>query len=675
MFETPPVNDLDIRWACQALGLPPTGFSGPDGTDPRAGVLLSNETLDIEACPGSGKTTLLVAKLAILAKNWTSRRSGVCVLSHTNAARHVIELHLGQSAECAKLLSYPHFVGTIHGFVNEFLGIPWLRSLGYPITAIDDALCEQHRRRLLIQNQYAALRTTVGHKETHPDANFVASWRVASPDFLVLKEDGGQLFANPDAQSARQLCRLTRQCTQDGFYRFEELFMWADDLLSRHPGTIVALRQRFPLLFIDEVQDNSESQSRILQRIFIEGDLSVTRQRFGDSNQAIYAHASAAGAQSDAFPVPEIRRDIPNSHRFGQQIANLANPLGLRPQDLRGMGPPTRTAQSDTTDRHAVILFDDGSIASVLNCYGSYLCELFSVDELRTGTFTAVGAVHRPGEDSNAPRFVAHYWSDYDHELSKAEPRPKTFHQYVAAGWSSAGNGGDVHSVVERVAEGVLRAVQIADPVLRRGMYKRRHRHILEAFNERPEVKDRYVSLVLRIIDDEREIDTAEWHGTWAAVILQLAETLSGAEINPAHLDEFLAWPAAEPEEAVARMVRRKDNHYRYPADNSRVKIRVGSIHSVKGETHTATLVLDTFFYDHHLKALRPWLIGEKSGQGTETLRMQSRLKLHYVAFTRPTHLLCIAIRDELNAVEIQSLKDRAWRVGRAQPDDAIAWL
>src|SRR3569832_1925636 len=84
------------------------------------------------------------------------------------------------------------------------------------------------------------------------------------------------------------------------------------------------------------------------------------------------------------------------------------------------------------------------------------------------------------------------------------------------------------------------------------------------------------------------------------------------------------------------------------PPDGPAVDIRVGSIHSAKGETHTATLVLDTFFYDHHLRALRPWLLGQRLGQGTEGPRMCSRLKQHYVAFTRPTHLLAIAMRMSL---------------------------
>src|SRR3569833_184996 len=111
------------------------------------------------------------------------------------------------------------------------------------------------------------------------------------------------------------------------------------------------------------------------------------------------------------------------------------------------------------------------------------------------------------------------------------------------------------------------------------------------------------------------------------------------------------------------------------PPDGPADDIRDGSIHSAKGETLTATLVLDTFFYDLLLRALRPWLLGQRLGQGTEGPRMCSRLKQHYVAFTRPTHLLAIAMRDELTAEEIQALKDRNWCVGRAQRDGYIAWL
>lgn len=675
MFVPPPINPDDIQWASEALGLPPTAFTGAYGADPRAGVLLSNASLDIEACPGSGKTTLLVAKLAILARTWRSRRSGICVLSHTNAARREVERCLGRTREGTRLLSYPHFVGTIHGFVNELLAIPWLRSLGYPIRAIDDGLCEQHRRRLLSLNRFQALRNHVGFKEQNPDVNFVGSWHVASPEFLVLKENGEHLFANANSQSARQLVGLAKQCVEDGFYKYGELFMWANDLLDKHPEAAASIRQRFPILFIDEVQDNSESQSRLLQRIFVEGPNPVIRQRFGDSNQAIYGHTQAAGARSDPFPVEAIRRDIPNSHRFGQQIANFANPLALRPQGIQGLGPSTQSIQSETAFQHAVLLFNDDSIGSVLRCFASYLRQLFSDEELRVGTFTAIGAVHRPGEDNNAPRFVGHYWPEYDHQLNYSEPKPGTLNQYVAAGWCKAGERGDVHAVVEQIAEGILRAVQIARPDARVVHRKRKNRFILESLRSESEVAASYRSLVVRIVGDERQIAANEWQEIWRPIVMQVITTIAGAEPDQHRLDSFLAWPDGGPGLEVPHTLRGRDNFFRDINNDSIPKIRVGSIHSVKGETHTATLVLDTFFHEHHLHALKPWLFGERVGGENEGVRLRARLKQHYVAMTRPTHLLCVAMRDQLSPENVDVLKARAWRVGRVQVGGGIEWL
>jgi DNA helicase-2/ATP-dependent DNA helicase PcrA len=157
-FQPPEIDDADIAWACGVMGLPATAFAGRDGTDPRLAVLGSMETLDIEACPGSGKTTLLVAKLAILANKWRHHRQGICVLSHTNAARNEIETKLSSCSAGTALLRYPHFVGTIHSFVNEFLAIPWLRSQGIPIKVIDTEIALNVRWSKVPGNTKAYLR-------------------------------------------------------------------------------------------------------------------------------------------------------------------------------------------------------------------------------------------------------------------------------------------------------------------------------------------------------------------------------------------------------------------------------------------------------------------------------------------------------------------------------------
>lgn len=144
-FDPLDVTDEDISWAARLLDLSTSSFYGQDGEDSRQEVLKCMDRLDVAACPGSGKTTLLVAKLAIIARKWGYRTRGVCALSHTNVARHQIETRLGNTTVGRQLLSYPHFIGTIHGFVNEFLAMPWLQSLGHPIKMIDTETCEIRR--------------------------------------------------------------------------------------------------------------------------------------------------------------------------------------------------------------------------------------------------------------------------------------------------------------------------------------------------------------------------------------------------------------------------------------------------------------------------------------------------------------------------------------------------
>jgi hypothetical protein len=109
----------------------------------------------------------------------------------------------------------------------------------------------------------------------------------------------------------------------------------------------------------------------------------------------------------------------------------------------------------------------------------------------------------------------------------------------------------------------------------------------------------------------------------------------------------------------------RPGNVFCYRGSNGEVDIRLGSIHSVKGETHTATLVLDTFHLSHNLKSLKPWLLGKRVGDvDTKVTAIDRyRLKQHYVAMTRPSQLLCLATRiDFLNTKEIAALRS-TWRI------------
>lgn len=650
MFIPPDISVDDVDWVCGVMGLPKHAFTGLDGTDPRMAVLRRTDSVDVEACPGSGKTTLLVAKLAIMARRWRWSRSGMCVLSHTNAARDEIANRLSACPEGAALLQYPHYIGTIHGFANEFLAIPYLRSKNNPIKMIDTDIALSRRWAKVPR----ATKTFLDRKNNGDGRSFL---RYSRADF-----GGGKMSTlgehTPTYAAVRTICE---ESSREGYFCYDELFIWAGMLLDEQPSATVSLRTRFPMLFIDEVQDNDESQSSLLHRVSMQGRDPCRRQRFGDSNQAIYQSAAVtAGATTDTFP-GAVRADLPNSFRFGGSIANLANPLGLTPQGLVGLGPGPHHPPT-------ILLFDDGSVRSVLPEYGSLLSETFSEQELSVGVFTAVAGVHKRGEDDRIPRWMGHYAPTYDPDISGREAYPSTFSQFLMAGYREAQRTRLSHPVARAVAQGMLELLRRADHDFSEMKPRNPHAFLLTALSG--EALVRYRQVLDFLIMNVGSISPSLWKDFVGVILRVIAEETVGKALGASDFLEFLEWkqlndlPVGSPNVA--------SNIFAYPAVDPKVKIRLGSIHSVKGETHTATLVLDSFFHDHHLSALKPWILGGKAGKGTEGSRIQGRLKLHYVAMTRPAQLLCLAMRSDIfSANERGQLVARGWTI-RECPAHAV---
>lgn len=648
MFVAPTVTDEDIAWACRVMGLPPTAFSGAAGADPRLGVLKRMDTIDVEACPGSGKTTLLVAKLAILARRWPAARAGMCVLSHTNAARDEIARRLSSCPEGAMLLGYPHFVGTIHAFTNEFLALPYLRSQGNPIKVIDNEVAIERRWK---QVPYK----TKLYLDRQNNGEGRAFLRYDQDDYSGKKMSHWK----PHTATYKLIQRICKACSEEGYFCYDELFVWARKLLAERPSAVFDLRQRFPMVFFDEVQDNDEDQSSLLYQVFLEGANSSLRQRFGDSNQAIYQSSGVtSGAVTDAFPGP-VKVDLPNSFRFGAHIAALADPFGVVPQGLVGLGPDQSVRQGNERSP-AMFLFDDASMLSVLPEYGKYLTEQFSKEELRSGVFTAVACVHRGEDEDKVPRWMGHYAPAYNPDIAKRDPAPNFFNEYVAAGWRDAQLVRRSGPIVRATGQAMIELLRRSGHDLAGHATPNAHQTVLALLGHKPELP-RYRDLVDLLVNQAGEITAEQWNTGIAERIRLVATDILGIPLTGGDALAFLKWKVTT-EKAALASVSASSNVFNYPTAAPLLSIRLGSIHSVKGETHCATLVLDTYFHDHHLKVLKPWLLGGKSGGAQEKTRMLGRLRLHYVGMTRPSHLLCLAMRaDGVTADDRNTLQKRGW--------------
>ena len=660
-FVNPDLTEADLQRAEELLGV--------TFDPPRREVLLCNESIDVQACPGSGKTTLLVAKLAILASKWVEPQRGICVLSHTNVARQEVERKLSKCAIGQRLLAYPHFVGTIHGFVDEFLALPWLRSKGTQIRTIDDEICGAKCRALLYSDpKYKTAREFLRQREQHAPNRTITNLRFEGPE-LALGSAADRLPCGENALSFSHLLEIKERVAEQGYWRYDDMFALAEQLLHCNPKAAELIRARFPVVFLDEMQDTSEMQNRILAMVF-PAEACTLRQRFGDTNQAIYEWGQAE-ATTDAFPSPQCVREIPNSMRFGPSIASLAAPLAFHPINagLAGHGPPPLDApKTDEVLTNTILLFEPDHCQDVLAAFGGLLLDSFSDVDLRSGHFRAIGHTGKaPNSADNRPRSLCDYWAAYQPDLSRQEPHPATLADFLFLAVQRRHQRGDAAEAVDLVAKGLIELLYRVTPwPPRRRMAL--HRWIEARLLGHQEQLATYRKLVWQLCVSGEPPSKETWNQCVEGVQGLLVPL--GGEGWSAEARDFCEWSDkfAGQEQSGLPSVPTPANIFRYVRDSRSVDIEVGTIHGAKGQTHRATLVLETFFKKHDLTDLVDWLAGHHQGwSSTDGRERGSRLRCVFTAMTRPTHLLCLALRREALGPNLDTdsrattLRERGW--------------
>ncbi|WP_372397764.1 UvrD-helicase domain-containing protein [Azospirillum sp. HJ39] len=687
-FSLPVINDADIFWIEEALGL---RFAGE-----RRDVLQALDSGDVEACPGSGKTTLLVAKLAILARKWTARSRGICVLSYTTVARDELEKGVQRVPEAARLLTYPHYVGTIHGFVNSFLALPYLRSYHMgPIGVrfIDDDRCRAVARRIVWEDdrfepirKFAIMRAQSSSRKATAGAPKKTAMEVVSELCDALEYRGAELgldlsafqLKDPKLPTYEAMTELRRRLRRLGYFFHNDMFAFGERLVAEAPQYPALIRHRFPCVFMDEMQDTQPLHAAMLSRLFPK-DACALRQRFGDSDQAIYdgdRGEPEAVPVVDAFPDAQAR-SLPRSNRFGGWIAARASAVAPSRRVMEGDALHrwgTLKGEPTSSRGHTIFLFGPEAMHErPLQAFGALLCREFDGDTLHHGVFTAIGRVHAPPgqrarKADQLPHSVRDYWNRYEPDTSRRTARPRVLADYLCLAHHRRTESGELGPAITELALGLIHLLEACGAP----EFGTRHNPLrqLRAYaSERPALWQ----AIHKWLWDCATMSTPPNPATWPVIRVATEALVRSHQEGGWHrsrqmepIDAFLAWP----EEAIVRAPEQPPRHlYVHQGEDGRsVNIRLGSIHSVKGQTHTATLILDTFFHSCHIGRHFRLLAGRKSPMALDAQR------LLYVAMTRPSHLLCVALRaSHLGEGKAalgweRRLQDVGWRIEHIAP-------
>lgn len=627
------VSDADLPRVAAQLGLSLDAASSK--------FLTHTASCDVHACPGSGKTTLLVAKLALLAKSWRWRDRGVLVLSHTNVARREIEARLAHDNVASRLFAFPHYVGTIQSFVDRFLAFPYLRDVGVdgvavPEPTVDD---EEFARRAWAWfsaagwKQFKQARAFLAKK--HDQGRGVVttmSYMNASLDLDI----GG--LAGPQTATGTQLRQLKDRLACEGVFRYRDMFAFARASLKRHPFVLTALRQRFPWVFIDEVQDTAADQEALLDEIF--GGACIL-QKLGDRNQAIFR---GDGDEQSTTTVAVDALDLPKSHRLSPTIAKFASALtAAHPQVLVG-----NAMRSDRA--HTVFLFSDTQLSAVIPAFGDLI--LGEWPELPAGFVAkAVGFRRKVLEPPKVPGRISDYWSEYHGDGSPEHFVGKTLLDFVRRARRLLAVERNFYASHRMLLDGL--ALFVRKLRNEKTLSRRQWWTSLRGQPEQRAVQDVIAKLLQAATLDE---------SLWAESCTQLRALLAKGTVAD-EADEVLTWSVDILDHID--LVRSRTNVFSHSNGGRTVNIDVATIHAVKGETHDATLILETFDHQHDLRTLVPYLSGappkKKRGPG---VRVTDFMKRAFVAISRPKELVCLALhKSGVSEYQAQQLASYGWAI------------
>lgn len=592
-------------------------------------------TIDVQAAPGCGKTTLTAAKLCMLAEGWHSITSGICVLSHTNTAKNEIIRILSTHTAGQRLLAYPHFIGTIQGFVDSFLALPHLREKGVEVRSLDDDIYERnaysHTSRETCPNLYSLMKKR---------SDILKCIRTGEYRFYE-----GNMFVSPTpfgpgTNSSKELLSLKHRMTISGYIRYGDMYAFAQRHLYLHPQLKEALQLRFPLLIIDEAQDTNLSQDELLMSVF--GNSDTVIQRIGDVNQAIFGENDEE-VEASSFPSQDCL-DLPQTMRFGAGIASLATKLTInREQTLRG--------NPDRLDTPLVlILFDQETITDVGERFVSEVVSSVSSEEIERFGVYALGS-RKKSTAKEFPRDIGSYFPGWD--SSPSRKRATSLFQVCR---STSPN--DTNNLSNPTPESIWSAVvEILILGQLRLEGKRPNRSRLSRW-----ATTQGLSKLIDLKQAMFELAFAPCASAeqWGVLVENLRVALPALEGDSAELQQYLSFPTAESSTEAT-----EDQSFSacdYDTDPP-VTLTINTIHGAKGETHAATLLLacpSNSLFD--LKEVIPILLDKHDPKRITKTTIQRASNLIFVGMTRARNLVALAIPKDHSVGVLDYCKEAGWK-------------
>lgn len=551
-------------------------------------------SIDIVAGPGSGKTTVLIAKCGLLLNDTAQSDKGTCLITHTNVA--VEEIRTGLKKIGINDIDYPNFIGTIQEFFNNFFAKKAFHLIlgDKKFRVLDDEEYQEKFEELFNQ------RKPDWYDGNNPK---VSNWgpKVFINDNLsyTIESNARPSYKNALNESVRILFSrgivTNLQCL--------ELSKW---YITRYGDQLKkAMKNRFKYVLLDEAQDTSCLQFDMLNYLFSCKEVSF--QKFGDPYQSLYnIFEGNRDAWTPTKPMGANYREISETSRFGNSIANIVKNVCVEKYDSF-----TSLNIIDSFEPHYIIFKDEKDLIDQYS-------DLIDFCEQESDSF------------SNSHKKDA-ILSPFHNDLISL------FSVYTKPSSKQRNNHSPIKKIYYFLLDLLSKEIDIP------------FTDISKMIESNLYCKTIFSKCIREVVCKDIRLIS----------LIELLEAVL-CDLTHGEKNEFIK-VSVESQIEYFRHVFFSNIKNENKEEIDSMDFYIGTVHSAKGETHRSTLlVLNTRFTDYYnntellmFDLLYEYLLGNYTDpleivdafERNETLKS---LKLAYVALSRPTHLMAIAIPESI---------------------------
>jgi DNA helicase-2/ATP-dependent DNA helicase PcrA len=424
-----------------------------------------------------------------------------------------------------------------------------------------------------------------------------------------------------------------------GILCYDDAYLLADIILTEIPSYISHLQKRFKFVFVDEMQDMEKHQFDLLERLFIgEGSLSYY-QRLGDVNQSIY---SKSVDSNTIWNQRSKKIFISGSHRLSKPIAKVVERFALTASPVKG-----RMKDLDGNDieiKPVIISYDVEKITEVIPTFAKHIKLLINDGAIihnENNKYEAIGW-RKHHEDVNKI-CISDYWPNFSSSEKSKNIDYVVLEDYLKFSEKNNITLAPLRKSILNSFCRVLYIEGIRDEFTRVYTITKLIRYFRSLDN------DEYATLKLNLYNWCVALNNDELKTALSQIRAYIPEFLNCFEKQIDRSVQFI-----NDSSDIENIDETDEQDHTYSKNG--INIKIGSVHSVKGQTHTATLYLETFFSkgagNYESERLSEQIKGQPikeyldSYKGGSVEKIVQSARMAYVGFSRPTHLLCFAIEN-----------------------------